>query len=204
MSLKHIDAFILAGGQSRRLNRDKVHLELPTGRVLANLAHLCQGLFREVLFVVDRADRIRRPHPGVRVIADEIPGSGPLGGLLAALDASASTVSFVIACDLPFLHGELIRFIARRISSQDVLVPRWRGGVEPLVGFYSKTCAEAIRASIKRGDLRVRAFWPEVRTEIVELDAFFDDEDLRTWLLNVNTRHDLEIAEAVASAGTRE
>ena len=202
--LKQLDAFILAGGQGRRLNRDKVHLELPNGRVLANLIDLCGDLFRTVTLVVDRAQRIHNPPAGVRIMADVIPGSGPLGGLLTGLGVASSRTSFVTACDLPFLNREIIHFVARRMADQDVLVPARGDAIEPLVGFYAKTCSDAIRRSIERGDLRVRGFWPEVRTEVVDLAGSFRPGDLDTWLLNVNTRRELQIAEAVASSGTWE
>ncbi|MCK4548053.1 MAG: molybdenum cofactor guanylyltransferase [Candidatus Eisenbacteria sp.] len=200
VNLKQYDAILLAGGQSRRLKTDKLHLELAHGRVLAHLVDLCRDLFRCVFLITDRPGRIPAPHPDVRMVADEIPGSGPLGGLLSGLRASSSDRCFVTACDLPFLHPELIRFLARRIGNQDVLVPARGDFIEPLVGFYSKGCCEAIRRRIDDGDLRIRGFWTEVRTEIVELDGAFDAPDLRTWLLNINTRHDLEIAEAVAAS----
>jgi molybdopterin-guanine dinucleotide biosynthesis protein A len=201
-SLKSYDAILLAGGQSRRLKSDKVHLELACGGVLANLIDLCRDLFGHVFLVVDRPGRVTPPHPDVRVLADEIPGSGPLGGILTGLRAAISERCFVTACDLPFLNHELIRFVARHIENQDVLVPGRGRSIEPLMGFYSRNCCDTIQQSIEEGDLRVRGFWPKVNTEVVELEKHFDTADLRTWLLNVNTRHDLEIAEAVAASGS--
>ena len=201
-SLKRFDAILLAGGQSRRLKSDKVLLELANGPVLPGLIDLCRDLFGTVFIVVDRVGRVVYPHPNVRVVTDEIPGSGPLGGILTGLEASASERCFVAACDLPFLHRELIHFIARRVTNQDVVVPARGDSIEPLIGFYSRRSRNIIRRSIAAGDFRVRGFWPRVTTDVVELEDSFDPPDLETWLLNVNTRHDLKIAEAVAASGS--
>jgi molybdopterin-guanine dinucleotide biosynthesis protein A len=201
VSLKQHDAILLAGGQGRRLRSDKVHLQLANGRVLGNLIDLCRDLFGHVFLVVDRPGRIRDPHPDVRVVADEIPGSGPLGGILTGLRATSADRCFVTACDLPFLNPDLIRFIAQHVGNQDVLVPGRGNAIEPLMGFYSRSCRDIISRSIHEGDLRVRGFWAKVKTEVIELESCFDAADLQTWLLNVNTRHDLEIAEAVAASG---
>jgi molybdopterin-guanine dinucleotide biosynthesis protein A len=107
-------------------------------------------------------------------------------------------MNFVTACDVPFLRREMIEHLAHHIAGQDVVVPCRGDAVEPLVGFYSKQCCEAITDSIAHGRLQVRGFWPEVRTEIVDLGHAFRDSDLDTWLLNVNTRNDLEMARALS------
>ncbi len=163
---------------------------------------LCKGLFGTVWVVVDRPGRVAPLHPGVRIIADDIPGSGPLGGILTGLRASHAETCFVAACDLPFLNEDLIRFIAGRVSGQDVVVPARGDSVEPLLGFYAKRNCDVIHRSISAGEFQVRGFWPRVTTEVIELDGAFASSNLETWLLNVNTRHDLEIAETVAATGS--
>jgi len=203
MRWKHLDALIMAGGQGRRLNQDKVRLELANGPVLENLTDLCLGIFGRVRLIVDRLERVRSTRERVSVVADESPGLGPLGGLLTGLRAAESETCFVTACDIPFLSRELILHLAARVADQDLVVPGRGESVEPLIGFYRRSCCPAITRAIAAGDLRMRSFWPQVRAEIVDLRGSFAPEDLDTWLLNVNTRSDLEIAAALAARGER-
>ena len=87
---------ILAGGLSARMGRDKGRLRL-RGKSL--MQHV-RGAARQA------------PWP-LRVIRhDIVPRCGPLGGVYTALKTSRFEAVLFLACDMPFITGELIgRFL---------------------------------------------------------------------------------------------
>src|SRR5258708_24214760 len=95
-----IAGYILAGGMSSRLGRDKALVEL-AGRPL--LLHM-QGLLSSVASRVTVVAPLRYSALGVRMIPDEWPGYGPLGGIATALRHTGLEVSecewnLVLGCD---------------------------------------------------------------------------------------------------------
>ncbi len=90
---------------------------------------------------------------GMAVVPDDHPGAGPVGGVLTAL-RSASSDTFVVACDLPALTVELIRtmgVIADEHPEADVVVAR-TDRIEPACAFWRSSAAPAVEAAFERGE----------------------------------------------------
>ncbi len=110
---------VLAGGQSRRMGRDKALLRLEDGRtLLERTVRVLRtvGLDNVLLSVSspERALALREAAPAVAalpVVADDAPGRGPLGGLVAALRARPGHAVLLVACDLPHLDSHALRLV---------------------------------------------------------------------------------------------
>ncbi len=110
---------VLAGGQSRRMGRDKALLRLDDGRtLLERTVRVLRtvGLDDVVLSVSspERALALREAAPAVAalpVVVDDAPGRGPLGGLAAALRARPGHAVLLVACDLPHLASHALRLV---------------------------------------------------------------------------------------------
>src|SRR6185369_2754657 len=101
---------ILAGGQNSRMGgHDKAFLRVNGETVFSRTLALMRTCFPEVLVVSNSPEKYRGYE--VDVTADEIPGLGPLGGMHAALGRVQRPYAFVVACDMPFLRVEPIRFL---------------------------------------------------------------------------------------------
>src|SRR3954471_23320778 len=146
----NIDSFILIGGRSSRLGRDKAVVEfgkqtlaqrafltttdaLPTSRVTFVAAN-------EVQFGIEAINA------GGPFIFDLIPDRGPLGGLHAALAYARTPWIFVLACDYPFVTSELIRFLTDKVSDNcGAVVPKQDDGrLQPLCAFYKTEAARPL------------------------------------------------------------
>lgn len=142
---------ILAGGDSRRMGRDKTRLEIDGQTLLQRAIDVLQGVFPQVLVSV----RQRRDDVAVPQVVDEIPDAGPLAGLCAGLDAAKTPWVFAVAADMPFLHPALIRALAKRREGFDAVVPVVQGHPQPLAAFYAARTLPALRAVLvgqgKRG-----------------------------------------------------
>ncbi len=118
---------------------------------------------------------------GLRVVADELPDAGPLGGIYTAITRSPCDRTLVVACDMPFLSAALLRRLAD--VDADLVIPRSGRGLEPLCAVYSRTCAGDIHDRLMRGEYEASKLPAGVR--VAEIDV---DNDLA--FVNVNTPHD--------------
>jgi molybdopterin-guanine dinucleotide biosynthesis protein A len=138
---------VLAGGESRRMGRDKAILPTARGSLVERAASRLAGVCAEVAV----ADRGRDLLPGLRSLPDG-PGSGPAAGLLGAALAFPDRPLLVLACDLPEVPEALLAELARP-SGFDWVVPRWERGVEPLCALYRPPALAALAELVARGVL---------------------------------------------------
>jgi molybdenum cofactor guanylyltransferase len=188
-----ISGFILAGGESSRMGRDKALLELNGVALIVRAAQLVESV-AEACAVVGDSERLEGLL--LRVIADDFPGAGPLGGIATALRNSKSEWNLVIACDLPYLTREWLGYLAERAleSDADAVVPMNELGIEPLCAMYRKRCDAAIREALDGGKRKVTDGIARLRTEFVEPDDWKAFDSDRLLFKNMNSPADYEEA----------
>lgn len=111
--MDEISGFVLAGGRSSRLGRDKALLPWPPnataeGNSQTLLQHTIVRLQRVCATVSICASRSDFSFMGT-ILPDALPGSGPLGGIVAALESSTTDWNLMLAVDLPFLPVEVLQ-----------------------------------------------------------------------------------------------
>ncbi len=154
-------AVLLAGGQSRRMGRDKALLPLPDGSLLWQRQ---LGVLRELrpaeLFISGPA-REGFP-PDVPSLADTTPGLGPLAGIAAALETIRSPLLIVLAVDLPEMTADYLRSLCSESIAATTprgVIPRRRDGFfEPLAAVYLKTALPAARLHLFSEDRSLQTF----------------------------------------------
>lgn len=192
-------AAILAGGQSRRMGRDKSMLEIGGIPVIRRIADTLGEMFAEVFVVANEKAEYERM--GLAVVGDIHPGNDSLGGLHTAVASAQSSHVFVAGCDMPLLRPALIYGLATLVEDWDVVVPVKDDYPEPLCAFYGKECAPHIEDSISAGRLKMIGFHERVRVRRVEEEAW------RTWdpegvsFLNANTPEEFEKIKAIFMRG---
>ena len=194
-------SIVLAGGCSTRLGREKsrelIGGESMLGLVVERLARMSD----EVLIVVSRSQTVLPflPGTGVRTVVDLYPGTGSLGGIYTGLVHSGSFQNVAVACDMPFLKLDLLRYMIGLSPDFDVVMPTIDGRREPLHAVYTKKCLRTMEMQLKGGNLKARDFPELVRTRYVEKEELdrFDPEHLS--FFNVNTQDDLDAARMLAS-----
>ncbi|MDR2392553.1 MAG: molybdenum cofactor guanylyltransferase, partial [Treponema sp.] len=108
-------ALILAGGRGTRIGYDKKKLELGGETVIAGLITKLHTLFSEVLVSSNEPFF----HDQVVVLQDEL-GAGPLAGIYRGLTYCRSEYLYVVACDMPFISLEYIRYMQEAIRKKQV------------------------------------------------------------------------------------
>lgn len=187
-NLKEINAIILAGGKASRMGgTDKASIDLSGKQIIQHVAHSLRQVFQK-LIVVTNTNQVYDIGEAVYT-SDEVPYLGPLGGILAGLKAADSKYCFVTACDMPFLNQELIVTMGNHVNSNDIIVPAYKGKIEPLFGYYSINCIDVIEESLDNGVRKVVDLYSMVKTLIVKAQAdkpFFNVNDMKS--LNTATR----------------
>ena len=174
-------AGILAGGRATRFDGvNKGTLVVGHAAIVDRQLEALREVAREI-FVVGRDDPAWTTR-GLRVFADEMPGTGPLGGVYTAIVRSPADRTLVIACDMPFVSASFLRRLAD-VEGADLVIPRHARGYEPLCAIYARVCAEDMRARLARGIYEASKLPAGVR--VAELDV---DDDVM--FVNVNTPHD--------------
>lgn len=195
MKKEPIAGFILAGGGSSRMGRDKALLELGGMTLVVRTARLVQEV-AEAPTIVGSPERLGGL--GLKVIGDGWPGAGPLGGIATALHASDAQWNLIVACDLPYLTKAWLETIAARAlaSRADAVLPMNERGAEPLCAMYQTKCERAIRASLERGTRKVTDGLAGLRVEKIEPAEWkgFDSDGLL--FKNMNSPADYEEAKA--------
>ena len=188
MALSALYGLILAGGESRRMGQDKALLRRNGKSQLANLVALLQPLVDRV-FVSTRSDQQEEPERRqFAQIIDRYPDVGPIAGVLSAMDDYPNVDWLVVACDLPNIDAETIRFLidnraengpstAYRSSHDDL--------PEPLCAVYHRGSDAIIREFVDSGTTCPRKMF-------IRSDATLLVQPNPRSLDNVNTPDDLE------------
>jgi molybdopterin-guanine dinucleotide biosynthesis protein A len=180
---------LLAGGKSSRMKKNKAFLELKGKPLVERSLELLQAVFAEVL--ISSNEPLLYARYNVAVIQDDIHDRGPLEGLYQGIKAAAYNMVFFVACDMPFLREELIRFLATRIREEfDIVVPRLQSGLQPLHAFYHRRCLPIIKNNLEEGRLKIMDIYPACSVRFVEERELQPFQDLSNAFCNVNTPED--------------
>lgn len=145
---------VLAGGQSRRMGRDKAALTIDGESQLARAVALLRRHLPRV-FVSVRADQRDDPaRAGYDLIEDGEEGAGPAAGILAALDAFPRVSWLVLACDLPRVDDETVEILldhADRHRPATAYRSTRDGLPEPLCAVWHPPAAPLLREQFAAG-----------------------------------------------------
>jgi molybdenum cofactor guanylyltransferase len=181
-------AVVLAGGRSRRMKADKARLDVGGRTLLEHVLAQVEPWFDEVLVSLSpeqNAPPLPRPSKA-RIVRDERPGLGPIGGLLACLKAARNDACAVVACDIPEIDVSLLRDLAKGVADADIAVPVGPAGLhEPLFAVYRRSIIPAVEALLAQGERSLLPLYEMCRAVLVRFD-----EPRR--IRNLNTRRDYE------------
>lgn len=170
------------------MKKNKAFLELGGKPLVERSLAVLQTVFSEVLISSNQPELYAGYE--VPVILDEVLGRGPLEGLYQGLKAATYDEVFFVACDMPFLNVELIRFMSTWVPAYDIVVPQFQSGLHPLHAFYHRRCLPLIKNNLEANRLKIIDFYPACSARYVgetELQAF---HDLNRVFCNVNTPED--------------
>jgi molybdopterin-guanine dinucleotide biosynthesis protein A len=195
----NVTSVILAGGKNLRLGRNKALEAINGTSLIERVIDRLKPLSEKILIVTSAGQAIFPFPEGAEVVEDLEPDKGPLAGIYTGMLASSSSHIITVACDMPFLNTELLRYMLEICGDYDAVVPRLDDGkVEPLHAVYSRSCIDKMRTQLGKGVLKVYVLLKSINVRYVEThESRKIDPDLLSYF-NINHQSDLDRAVAIA------
>lgn len=188
MTTPEMTLVVLVGGESSRMGTPKHLLPLPGGTILDRILDRLGGMFGDVI-VAGRGLRTMRE--GARIVDDVRSERCPLVGILSGLQASRTSFSFVIACDMPFVEPSLVELLSSKAGwGVDVVVPVVGGFYEPLCAVYGRAVTGAMAESLDSGRTKTTSFFASARLAEVGEDEIRSVDPGLSSFVNLNTPAD--------------
>ena len=183
-----LEGFILAGGASSRMGTDKSSLVLD-GRTFVERIENSLSAITANIRIVGKRDHARR---SLATVPDVFPEWGALGGLHAALAACNAEWAAVVACDLPFVSGELFVRLANLREGFEAVAPVQKDGrLQPLCTLYKvQPCLMVAEELIHLGERKPVTLLQSVRTRWALFAELQDVEGADLLFANMNTPDD--------------
>ena len=194
IKISQLQAFILAGGQSRRMGRDKSQLLLENQTFTDRIAETLLQITDSVTLVGSRQTNSR-----YAVAKDVYTEWGALGGLHAALAACRGEWAIVVACDLPFVTAELFNYLASLRDGHEAVVPLQPDGrPQPLSSLYRiEPCLQRATELIEAGKRRPLDLLELVNTRWVPFNELMNLDQAEKFFVNINTPEDYDAVSPV-------
>jgi molybdenum cofactor guanylyltransferase len=192
-----VTGVVQAGGKSTRMGGNpKALIELGGRSIVERVVAALTPAVDDVLVVTNTPELYA--FLGLPMVADVYPDHGSLGGIYSGLRA-AGEIAFTVACDMPFLHPEVVRLVVERAGEGDVVIPRVGEQLETMHAAYSQTCLPPIEARLRAGRLKIVGFFDDVRVVEVGAAEVARFRDPAIAFMNVNTPDELERARALVA-----
>jgi molybdopterin-guanine dinucleotide biosynthesis protein A len=199
-----VNAFILAGGLSTRMGRDKALLEVAGQPLILHALTKLRTLGFQPRIAGSRPDLARF----AEVIPDRCERCGPLAGIEAALNASDTDLNLFLPVDLPLLPGTFLSWMMARAEVTQALatIPYAAGRPQPLCAVYHRRLLPGLRALLDAGKYKVTSAAASAAQAALGKTDRFDVESvaatlhfgewlaqppLYQWFRNLNTQEDV-------------
>jgi molybdopterin-guanine dinucleotide biosynthesis protein A len=179
-------AVLLAGGESKRMGRDKAYLEVSWHGVSMPLWKRQLAVLQSVApdEIVISGPRKQGYPAATLVLADRWAGVGPLGGIATCLHQTQSTLLLVLAIDLPqIMPGFLMKLLARSEARCGV-APFHHNRFEPLIAVYPGAALQVALDQLQQGDYVLQHFIDQLLQAglVIGYDVDLSDEyQLENW-----------------------
>jgi molybdopterin-guanine dinucleotide biosynthesis protein A len=157
----NISAVLLAGGESRRMGRDKATLLFRSEPLWRIQLDLLRKLAPVEILISARNDPAWRP-VDVSFVADAPPSCGPLSGISAALARAATTHLLTLAIDMPFMNEQYLHSLCRRIAHSRGVIPIMEERAEPLAAVYPAEARADFAAALSGSDFSLQKLAKEL------------------------------------------
>lgn len=207
MDKKNAAIFVIAGGKSSRMGRDKCWLDLGGRSMLERCLRRIPTVFSErfLMMEANSPDIMQlAENCGFCIVTDEVQGRGPVEGLRLGLKHMSADWGLALSADMPFFSFSAIEPLFIRLSEIiskgerriKCILPTLDGRRQPLAGLYHKGLLTEIAQKIKRGERKLGAMAEAFETELVEIHRYTEQKE---YFFNVNTKYDYRLASGRAA-----
>ncbi|MEY2483976.1 MAG: molybdenum cofactor guanylyltransferase [Verrucomicrobiota bacterium] len=183
-------AVLLAGGESRRMGRDKAGIVFGGEPLWRRQLRVLRDLSPEKVFVSARTESSWLPDD-TELLLDEPPSRGPLSGLTKALIQMQTSHLLVLAVDMPFVTREQLRLLCTMVSEGRGVVPVIGERTEPLAAIYPREAAPEFIAALAGTDFSLQRLISKL-VAAGKMRTFLVPEQDQRLYLSLNEPNDLK------------
>lgn len=192
---------ILAGGESKRMGRNKAGAELVGRTLVERVAVTVRPLFDE-LYLSLNPEGYEITVDGFTVLPDTLSGRGPALGVCSALEKSKNEWVFIVGCDHPFLSATVVKYLSELREGHDAVVPVVKDKTQTICAFYKKSCLAPLKERVERGERGLMRFLKEtdgLKIRYVDEASLLQADRELVSFIDVDTEEDLKKAEVKAA-----
>jgi len=190
---------ILSGGENKRIPVLKGFLSIEGRAIIERSIDVLTRVFDRVVISTNMLERY---FPlGVPLIGDIRREKGPMTGILSVLAATGADAVFVVACDMPFINENLIRYMVGKHRTEcteqgagncDAVIPVFRGYKEPLFGIYARSAVQPMDDLIRDGRRKLIDVLAGLRVKYIAEQEVRAVDPAGESFVNINTMEDYE------------
>src|SRR5450432_3650198 len=144
-------AVLLAGGESRRMGRDKATIVFRDRPLWQWQLQILRALGPGKIFISARTEPSWLPR-ATELLLDEPPSRGPLSGLTRALARMQTSHLIALAVDMPFMTSGQMHSLCSSVTANRGVIPVIDERVEPLAAIYPREAAADFSAALAGSD----------------------------------------------------
>ncbi len=186
--VESVYGLVLAGGKSRRMGQDKALLKRDGKTQLAHMVGLLSGMLPRVFVSNRREQSSETERSQFEQIVDCYEDMGPVAGILSAMDTHPNMDWLVVACDLPNIDANAIRYLLDMADDSHPFTAyrsTYDDLPEPLCAVYRARSKSIVREFVDDGILCPRKM-------LIRSDTQLLDQRDPSSLDNINTPADLD------------
>jgi len=201
MSEDNILGAILAGGQSKRMGKDKLFLEFNNKKLIEHTIDKVKKYLKKVIIITNQDNEFFSKN-NLTTVKDCIEGQlGPLVGILTAMKWAKENLSkcswiATFPCDTPFFPESIIKSFIEESKKKEslILCASSHGRKHNIFGLWSLDLYDKLKDDLINNKVRIVQDWTE-KNKIKNLEFKFKDYDP---FFNINTEEDLEFAKKLS------
>jgi len=201
MSEDNIIGAILAGGQSKRMGKDKLFLELNNKKLIEHTIDKVKKYLKKIIIITNQDNEFFFKN-NLTTVKDCIEGQlGPLVGILTAMKWAKENLSkcswiATFPCDTPFFPESIIKSFIEESEKKEslILCASSHGRKHNIFGLWSLDLYDKLKDDLINKKVRKVQDWTE-KNKIKNLEFKFKDYDP---FFNINTKEDLEFAKKLS------
>ncbi len=195
MPMFDVQAFILVGGASSRMGKDKAQLRFGDRTAVDLIGTVLLKAAKSVT-TVGRISEKSGPFPNIPDLRKDW---GPLAGIEAALRHATAAHCLIVGCDFPFVTAQLFEHLLQLTAPGDAVVPLQRDKrPQPLCAAYRvEPCRAATQEALAAGLHAPRALLDRVQTRYVPFSDLSHLEGAEHFFFNVNTPENYRQAQQI-------
>ena len=197
MSEDNILGAILAGGQSKRMGKDKLFLELNNKKLIEHTIDKVKKYLKTVIIITNQDNEFFSKN-NLTTVKDCVEGQlGPLVGILTAMKWAKENLNkcswiATFPCDTPFFPESIIKSFIEESEKKEslILCASSHGRKHNIFGLWSLDLYDKLKNDLINKKIRKVQDWTE-KNKIKNLEFKFKDYDP---FFNINTEEDLAVA----------